>query len=179
MKTLVLYYSKKGSNKFLAEKIAHILRCDIEAIRPKWDAPYMLMLGLNFGNKKLNADVSAYERIILCGPIWMGKFIAPLRSFVQQHGENIRQLIFVTCCGSSYEKKDEEFGHGLVFKQLQQLFSNKPLQCQAFPISLVMPEGKKEDGQLMMKTHLNEENFKGEIVERFEAFMQTLATPVA
>lgn len=174
MKTLVLYYSKKGSNKYLAEKIAQRLHGDLEAIRPRWDAQYMLMLGVHFGNKKLQADVSRYERVILCGPIWVGQLIAPLKSFIRQYYEKIGQLVFVTCCGSSYEQKDEKFGHGLVFNQVRQLLPDIPVTCQAFPISLVMPEGKKEDGELMMKTHLNDDNFKGEIAERFEVFVQDL-----
>ena len=35
MKTLVVYYSGKGSNKYLAEKIAQTLHCDVEAIVPR------------------------------------------------------------------------------------------------------------------------------------------------
>jgi len=35
-----------------------------------------------------------------------------------------------------------------------------------------MPEGKKEDTDAFMKTHLNDENFKGEIVGKFENFIK-------
>ena len=35
MQTLVVYYSNTGSNKYLAEKIAAVLSCDNEAIKPR------------------------------------------------------------------------------------------------------------------------------------------------
>ncbi len=176
MKSLVLYYSQKGSNRYLAERIAKALQCEIEPIRPRMDVPLLMMMGVHFGNKKLSHEVGSYDRIILCGPIWTGQFIAPLRSFVKRNIANIKQLVFVTCCGSSYEKKDEKFGHGMVFKKVQELLGDKCVGCQAFPIGLVMPADQKENGELMMKTHLNDGNFKGEIAERFEEFVRKLRT---
>lgn len=174
MKSLVLYYSQKGSNRYLAERISRELKCDIEPIRPIIDAPLLMMMGLHFGNKKLKHNPANFDRIILCGPIWTGQFIAPLRWFVKRYLNEIKQLVFVTCCGSGYEKKDEKFGHGLVFNKVRELLGAKCSRCQAFPIGLAMPVNKKEDGELMMKTHLNDGNFKGEIAERFEVFVREL-----
>ncbi len=37
-----------------------------------------------------------------------------------------------------------------------------------------MPDDKKEDTDAFMKTHLNDENFRGEIEERFDRFIETL-----
>ena len=176
MKSLVLYYSQKGSNRYLAERISKELPCDIEPIEPRMDVPLLMMMGLHFGNKKLQHQLANYDRIILCGPIWTGQFIAPLRYFVKRNLTNIKQLVFVTCCGSSYEKKDEKFGHGQVFNKVQQMLGRKCSIYEAFPIGLVMPADKKEDSELMMKTHLNDGNFKGEIAERFEAFVGKLRT---
>jgi len=174
MKSLVLYYSQKGSNRYLAEKIAQELQCDIEPIRPRVDALLLMIMGLHLGNKKLLHDVGSYDLIILCGPIWVEQFIAPFRSFVKSNFNSIKKLVFVTCCGSSYEQKDEKYGHGRVFNKVRELLKEKCTLCQAFPISLVLPADKKEDGELKMKTHLNDENFKGEIAERFEEFISGL-----
>lgn len=174
MKSLVLYYSPKGSNRYVAERIARELSCDIEAIKPVWDVPYLMIAGIHLGNKKLRSNIEDYDRIILCGPIWFGQFIAPLKSFVQKHLSSIRQLIFVTCCGSTDEKKDEKYGYGMVFKQVSQMLGEKCARCEAFPIPLVLPADKKEDGELLMKTHLNDGNFKGEIAGRFEAFIREM-----
>lgn len=130
-----------------------------------------MIFGIYAGNRKLKAKIGDYDRIILCGPVFMGKFIAPLKSFVVTHKSQIRQLIFVTCCGSTYEKKFEKFGHGHVFTQVEALLAEKCLFCEALPIVMVLPEDKKEDQETFMKTHLNNENFKDEIKDRFDNFI--------
>ncbi|HCC69743.1 MAG TPA: hypothetical protein DEQ09_01105, partial [Bacteroidales bacterium] len=87
MNAIVVYYSNKGSNEYLAKKIAYNLACDIE---------------------------------------------------------KIKRLVSVTCCGSTYDKKDEKFGHGLVFKEVKRMLNGKCILCQAFPVGLVLPDDQKE-----------------------------------
>lgn len=174
MKTIVVYYSRKGSNKYLAVKIASSLKCDIEEIRPRLNLFLLFLMNVHLGIRPLKKRIEEYERVILCGPIWMGKFIPPLRSFIKKYTHKINKLIFVTCCGSTYDKKDDKFGHGLVFREVEKMLNGKCSLCQALPIGLVMPDDKKEDTDAFMKTHLNDENFRGEIEERFDRFIETL-----
>ena len=174
MKTIVVYYSRKGSNKYLAEKISKSLSCEIEEIKPRLNVFVLFLMNIHLGIRSLKHNIKEYDRVILCGPIWMGKFIPPLHSFINKYFEQINKLIFVTCCGSTYAKKDEKFGHGLVFKEVENRLKKKCLFCQAFPIGLVMPDDKKEDTDAFMKTHLNDENFKGEILERYNGFIKKL-----
>jgi flavodoxin len=171
-KTIVVYYSRKGSNLYLAEKIANRLNCDIERIRPRMNVFLLFLMKINFGNWRIKHNIKEYDRVILCGPIWMGSLIPPLRSFITRYFKRINQMVFVTCCGSSYEKKDEKFGHGFVFKEVEDLMQGKCMLCQAFPVVMVLPEDKREDPNTFLKTHLNDENFVGEIQERFENFMR-------
>ena len=174
MKTIVVYYSRKGSNKYLAEKISKSLSCEIEEIKPRLDVFVLFLMNIHLGISSLKHNIKDYDRVILCGPIWMGKFIPPLRIFINKYFQQINKLVFVTCCGSTYAKKDEKFGHGLVFKEVESLLKEKCVLCQAFPIGLVLPEDKKEDTDAFMKTHLNDENFKGEIQERYDGFIKEL-----
>ncbi len=174
-KTIVFYYSKNGSNSYLASKLAGSLNCKIEEIKPRINAHILMVFGVNFGIKKLKFHPSDYERVILVGPIWMGKFITPLKGFVNKYRRDIKKLVFVTCCGSSIEKKDEKFGHGLVFKQVGEILEEKLVHCEALPITLVLPEDKKEDGEVVMKTRLTDENFSGEILDRYNNFIKQLA----
>ena len=95
-------------------------------------------------------------------------------ALIKKYDDKINKLVFVTCCGSPYNKKDDKFGHGLVFKELKVILQDKCTHCQAFPIDLVLPEDQKEDPNATMKTRLEEANFKGEIKERFDAFIETL-----
>lgn len=173
--TIVVYYSRKGSNRYLAEKIAGRLSCDIERIRPRINAFFLFLFNFNLGIWKLRQPISSYERVILVGPIWMGRFIPPLRSFVTRYYKQIHKLVFVTCCGSTYAKKDEKFGHGLVFRNVRDILGDKLVLTQAFPVGLVLPDEQKEDADAFMKTHLNDGNFNGEIADRFEAFMKQVA----
>jgi menaquinone-dependent protoporphyrinogen IX oxidase len=174
MKTLVVYYSRKGSNKFLAHKIATSLTCDIEEIRPRINAFLLFLMNIHLGIKPIRKNIKEYDRIIVCGPIWVGRFIAPLKSFVRKYLKSINKLVFITCCGSTYDKKEEKFGHGLVFKEVKSILNDKCVHCEAFPIDIVLSEEQKGDEAAFMNTHLNDSNFKGEIKERFDKLIELM-----
>jgi len=150
MKTLIVYYSNKGSNRYLAYKIAGALVCEMEEIKPRLNVFTLFLINIHLGIKSLKHNIEDFDTIILCGPIWMGRFIPPLRSFVNKYHESIRKLIFVTCCGSPYSKKDEKLGHGLVFKEVEKIMNDKCLFCQAFPVGLVLPDDQMEDPEAFM-----------------------------
>lgn len=175
MKNLVVFYSRKGSNRFLAGRIAQSLSCETTEIHPRINSFFLFLFNFNPGIWRIRKQLADYDRVILVGPIWMGRFIPPLKSFVTRYGSQVRKLVFVTCCGSTYDKKDEKFGHGHVFRQVETLLDGKCESCQAFPIGLVLPEEHREDDDAFMKTHLNDENFRGEIVEIYDRFIATLA----
>ncbi len=170
-KIIVFYYSHKGSNKYLAGKISESLSCEIEEIKPRINIFILFLMNIHLGIKPLKHRIEDFDLVILCGPIWMGKLIPPLRCFIRKYFIRIHKLIFVTCCGSTDARKDEKFGHGLVFREVENILKDKCLICQSFPVGLVLPEDKKEDADAFMKTHLNDENFKGEIQERFDNFL--------
>lgn len=175
MKTIVVYYSSKGSNRYLAQKIAKSLACDLEEIKPRLNVFLFFMMKINLGNKQLKHSIKDYDKVILCGPICMGRLIPPLRSFINKYISEINKLVFVTCCGSTFAKKDEKFGHGFVFKEVESILKKKCVLCQAFPVGLVLPDEMKEDSDAFMKAHLNDDNFKGEIQELFDVFVGKVA----
>jgi len=178
VKTLVVYYSNSGSNKYLAGKIANSLKCDIESIKPRFNFfPALLLFSLvkaSPGIKSLGRKLNDYDRIILCGPIWMGRFVSPLRNFVNKYGSSIKQLYFVTCCASTDAAKDDKFGHGLVFRTLKGMVGDKCIGCIAFPIGLVLPQDKQKDNDAALKTRLSISNFTGQIEMRFDNFIKGL-----
>ncbi len=174
MKTIVVYYSRNGSNKYLANKIAKSLECDIEELKPRVNVFIFFLLNISFGIKSLKSNIEDYDRVILCGPIFVGRFIIPLKAFVEKYKNQINRLVFVTCCGSTYDKKEEKFGHGLVFNKLKEMLNGKCDHCEAFPIDLLLPDDQKGDDSAYMNTHLNDSNFKGEIKDRFDNFIKTI-----
>lgn len=174
MKTIVYFYSHKNSNRYLANKIAADLKCEIEEIKPRLNVHLLMLMNVNFGNRRLKTKLEDYNRVIVCGPIWMGKLIVPLKNFLNKNISKINKLVFVSCCGSTFDKKDEKFGHNLVFNQVKNLSGDKCQHCEAFPVSLVLPDEQKEDSEAFMKTHLNNSNFKGEIVGIYDNFIRKI-----
>lgn len=74
----------------------------------------------------------------------MGKLIIPLKNFIMKYINETNNLIFITCCGSIL-KKNEKFGHNLVFNEVKKITRGKCIHCEAFPITLVLPDEQKED----------------------------------
>lgn len=174
-KTLVTYYSNTGNNHFLAHEIAKRLNCEIEEIKPVLNMHLLLLSGIGFGNKRTKKNLADYDRVILCGPVWMGSFIYPLRKFIAKHQNEVKQWLFVTCCGSSYKLKEDKYGHEMVFRKVREAFPDLKITCTALPITLTMPDEQQEDTKAMMESRLSEANFNGLFLEKFDAFMEEIA----
>ena len=179
MKTLVLYYSRTGNNRYLANKIAERLTAEIEEIKPRLNI-FPVMLALSFlktslGIKKLAHNVADYKNVILCAPTWMGKLVSPVRGLLDSYGKDIKMLYFANCCGSSDKVKDDKFGYTAVHSEVKAILNGKTVQCSAFPVGLLLPEDKQQDGGSIMKARLTDANFTGEIKQRFDDFIQKVA----
>ena len=178
MKTLVLYYSNNGSNRYLAQKIARAIEGDIEPLRPRMNAFLILLLfsalKKSMGIAKIKHDPGEYDRVILCGPIWMGLLISPLRDMLNAYGPRIKKFWFATCCGSTDAGKDQKFGYGTVFPKIRELIGDRCVHCEAFPIALVLPENTPKDSNLIMKTRLSDDTFDGPIRERVDIFIKNI-----
>ena len=181
MKTLVVYYSKSGNNKYLAEMHRGTGR-DIEEITPRMSAFFFQVLssltGAGLGINPLKADLKEYDRVLLCGPVWMGNLIYPLRSFIKEYNRSINNLIFATCCGVDDSEKDSRFGYTRVFSKVRSMAGEKSILCEAFPIKLVVPEEQRHDNDALMKARLSDDTFKGQILQRFDNFIKRVKTEV-
>lgn len=177
-KSLVAYYSNTGSNKFLAERLAERLDAPLIPIVPKINnVPFLMTCSLiKFGPgiHDLEQDPRGFERLILVGPIWMGQLIAPLRDALSKYGDVVNEIDLVVCCGSRDEDNDGKYGYDTVFEKAREVAGPALKNCMAFPISLVLSPELQDDSDTIMKTRLTMENFKGEIVERMEAFVNRL-----
>lgn len=173
MKTLILYYSKSGNNKYLAGKIAESLQADIEPIRT---APFPIVLLSTWLKFKIRIKpfknlIEDYDKVIICGPIWMGQLIAPLRDVITKYRSRIKSLYFVICSGSSEKTKDDKFGYEGVFTNVKNIAGDICKHCESFSIGLLLPKDKQEDTDAIMKVRLSDDNFSGEIKERFDNFI--------
>ncbi|MDA3955714.1 flavodoxin domain-containing protein [Oceanispirochaeta sp.] len=161
MKGLVVFYSATGSNRYLAQKIAEKSGFEMEEIHPRVNALFPQLLAsltkIGVGNRAIRRNFTEYDRIILCGPIWMGQVIYPLRSFIQKYKSQINKLYFLSCCGGGDEQKDSKFGYETVFFKMRSLLGDKFVSGFALPTQLLVKPGQREDE--LMKTRLSAENF--------------------
>lgn len=179
MNTLVLYYSRTGNNRYLAEHIARRLNADLEPIRPRLGGLFFQILfsflPISPGIRPVQADVRRYNRLIVVGPVWMGRLIAPLRSALTRYGARVNEVDFATCCGSADADKDGTFGYNGVFSQVRELLGARCRQCEAFPVVLALPEDKRKDEQAVMNARLSDESFGPELQSRLDDFLLSLA----
>ena len=73
--TLVVYYSLFGHNKGIATNIAQENNYDIIEFDPGSLLRVFQFLGgkKRLGKKAKEIDITSYENLIVCGPIWAGK----------------------------------------------------------------------------------------------------------
>lgn len=175
MKTLVLHYSRTGNNRYLAERTAATLEADIEGIRPRINLfPCLLSgtwLGFGTGIRKLAHKPEDYHCTVVFAPLWIGKFALPAQSLLRKYSGRMNSICIATCCGSTDKNKADKFGYEGAFQHIRKLAGGKCVYCEAFPIGMVIPEEQKDDSQSFMKTRLSNDNFKGEILERFKCFI--------
>jgi hypothetical protein len=89
MKTLIVYYSKSGNTRAVAEKVYSALSCDMEEI--KYDEKAHTVSG------RLNP--AAYGRVILMCPIWAFHLPEPMTLYLRQFKDGIRNYRLVVTCG--------------------------------------------------------------------------------
>jgi len=173
-KTIILYYSKSGNNRFIAEKLSKDLGSELVEIKPKINNFFLLILlsGLKIpsGFKKLSIDIKNYDRVILLSPIWIGSLLSPIRCFIKKHKDNINDFTFISVCGSGSEDKDGKYGYENIFKEVKNYFSTKKIQC--FEIST---KSLNETSQSPKDLPIISENFfKGEILSRYNEILEMI-----
>lgn len=111
MKTLVVYYSRKGYTEKIALEKAKELEADFLAIDTIEN-----VAGYNgftncaktiFSKEDMelfpyDTDIAAYDKVIICTPIWFASLCAPMKTFIKREKHNIKkaEYIFVHALGS-------------------------------------------------------------------------------
>jgi flavodoxin len=107
MKYLVAYYSRTGNNKTIGHAIAQALTADIDEIIDKKNRKGMLnwiRAGRDSMAEKLTKiefqkNPQDYETIIIGAPIWAGKPIPPLRTYLKEVDLKGKRVAFYICSG--------------------------------------------------------------------------------
>ncbi|MEO0085266.1 MAG: hypothetical protein ABIK37_01405 [candidate division WOR-3 bacterium] len=89
MKAVVVYYTRFGHNKVVAETIAEVLEADVRQIQTPKQHGYPYMGFASFFNVRMrilpmDLDFGDAELLVLCTPIWAWKPAPPARTFLRE-----------------------------------------------------------------------------------------------
>lgn len=132
MKKLIVFYSRTGTTRKLAEKIASELDSDIEEIidlTERKGATGWLKSGRDAMRKKLTNindlknGLKNYELIVVGSPVWVGSLTPAIRTFLLNNKNNIKKAAFFCTMGGNNPSK--------IFDQMEELINLKPLSILA------------------------------------------------
>ena len=176
MKTLLVYWSKNGSNRFMADKLSEDQGCDIEKLEPRVEGAVIPATAtrISMGNRRLKKNIEDYQNLIVCGPLYMGRMAAPCSDFIRKYGKRFDRISCVTCCGSTDEKKDDTFGYGRVFSALKKRLGASCGFFGAMPIDLILSDEQRGDDQAMMNARLNSDSWNDAAETRLRSMVENL-----
>ena len=132
MKALIVYFSRTGRTRKVAEAIASLTGSDLEEIREKrgrggplgWLRSGMESTrGLLPNIEPLGKDPASYDLVVIGTPIWASNASSPIRAFVNQYRDRIREAAFF-CTGDGSDPDE-------VFKGLEEFLGRKPQSTMA------------------------------------------------
>lgn len=102
-KILVVYYSRTGNTRVLANDISRELHCDIEEISTTasysgfWGIQRAFFHALFKRNpiiKRLNKNIDEYDLVIIGSPVWFNNIPGPIRSFLERYQNDFNSVAF-------------------------------------------------------------------------------------
>ena len=127
MKTLVVYYSRTGVTRKVAEELAEQLGADLEEIHERksrrgvlgflggaWDA----LRKKSSSIEPARCDPADYDLVLIGTPVWAGTMATPARSYLTERGRAIRRAALFCTHGGG--------GAGKAFRHMEELCGRSP-----------------------------------------------------
>jgi|GEM_PF-2131306 len=101
MANLLVFYSRTGTTKKLAQQISAQLGCEVNEIMYEGKKPSFPAAAFQATRKsttQIKGDEqcpSNFDRLILLSPIWAGKLSTPARSYLEKYGKRINDLALI------------------------------------------------------------------------------------
>ncbi|MBN1871556.1 MAG: NAD(P)H-dependent oxidoreductase [Candidatus Omnitrophica bacterium] len=145
MKSLVVYYSRTGTTKKIAQAIARNLGGDIEEIIDKKDRrgpTNYLIAGKDAATKRLTEiddtkkDISSYDIVVIGTPVWAFTMAPAIRTFITRHKESLKNIAFFCTQGGAGSKR--------TFKDMEELCGKRPVEVLEATTKEVMKDMFKQ-----------------------------------
>jgi flavodoxin len=144
-KILVVYYSRTGTTKKVAEDLAHKLNSDIEEIIDK-DKRKGLVGYIRSGRdavRKRKTDIELtknnpdeYDLVIIGTPVWAFTMSAPIRTYLMENIGKFKKVAFFTTQKGKNEQK--------VFKDIKKIINISP-KAKIFITTREVAQNQYED----------------------------------
>lgn len=120
MKTLIVYYSRTGVTKKVAELLKQKLNCDIEEIidTKNRQGPIGYITGGRDAMKEILTEIKPteknpadYDLVIIGTPVWASNMAPAIRTYITAQKDKLKKVAFlVTYGGSGLEKTFKRMG---------------------------------------------------------------------
>ena len=128
MKTLVVYYSRSGHTRQVANEIAAHCGADLEVIREAnsrdglvgyFHSGWQALIGAAPPVCPTIIDPANYDLVILGTPIWNFSLAPPVRSYAQRYGAHFKQVAFFCTEGGAGDQR--------AFSELARICAREPI----------------------------------------------------
>ena len=140
-KVLVVYYSRTGTTRRLAEEISGRLGADIEEVIDKRNRKGIigwLSAGRDAGAKRLTEiaepqrELGLYDLVLIGTPTWNGNISTPIRTYMTKYRESFHDVA-IFCTGS--------VGDNRPLGDMEALIGKKPLASIKFMVKQEIETG--------------------------------------
>ncbi|MBN2395484.1 MAG: hypothetical protein JXC36_03355 [Candidatus Atribacteria bacterium] len=128
MKVFIVYFSRSGRTKKLAEQINQKIPSDLEEIKDHMNRKGIIGF-LKSGNEAyfnsiplihpLKKDPTKYDIVIIGTPVWANNIASPVRSFLKEYKDKLEKVAFF-CTSMGSDPK-------LVFAQMGKVIHKEPV----------------------------------------------------
>jgi len=149
MRALIVYYSRTGHTRKVAEDIAKELQCDTEEILDTvnrsgpigWvNSGRHASQGAMTKLQPLKNDPSLYDIVIIGSPVWAAHVSTPVRTYLAENKDKLKKVAFFITLGN--------IGDETTFKDMEAICGKTP----AATLAVRMKEQKKgEAGDAIKK----------------------------
>lgn len=142
MKTLVVFYSRSGTTKRVAQEVAKALNADVDEVidkKPRNGILGFLIAGYDATKGKtteieFEKDPSGYDLVVIGTPVWNGRVTPAIRTYLLRNREKIKNVAFFSTCAGR---------PGKCLEQMEEILGKKPVLRKVL-VKKRLEEGVKE-----------------------------------